>query len=679
MISVAAIAIDWFSHPEKVAATRFKIGVGGEEVVSARIPSYIVPALRTLSGVRDAFRTYTLWAINDQLRDRVARSDGDPIGEWIQHRLSLRTENQEAQPTTSVALQDLPHEEALGIMQEAWEHFLGEPLDLGQIQHEYHATDQLPELVVFNPSHAAININQMDPRKVINAREQAQALLRGYVERFHPDLANRIVFQNDRPWDQHDFATRMQILFARDLVRTFDGDRERAQQRIDEFGRHHQKALGAMMLGMSPSELYGMLHPFFFEDPAVLIEPTQKMPATRVMQPLPVARHIAYHQGSPEIEFGIFRKLYTQNATIDDFITWLDRRTLLASQPLDGAALHVLDTIRQSPPQPGKPFISNLYATLNALKQTQPDLTRVLLDYATSDRIKKSSNPEQAWEDLVRELQLARPQEDPTQLRALRKRIAEYKKAAEACRDEINLANLTGNRERLGELVNDEIAERMYYPRTHFENVISVGAGGPVYYVVEGVDSKVYPNLEPVSRERYTNALDAATARQNRLRRSTQAFARLFTPQEPSVSSQPMPEGLVTEVWQGKWVGEIGHLFHQIDVQESSGVQVSVDTLRQQAAALQRDMVDDLGQYAQINVSGNTDLVRVLQQQTFPAIAKAAVETTLREGAAQISKLTAVRQDFLLMLNDINPADAADAEARYNQLLLETCRPKNRH
>src|SRR5579872_3510136 len=178
LISVAAIAVDWFSHPEKVEATRFRIGVGGEELVNGRIPSYIVPALKTLEGVQDAFHTYTLWAINDQLHTRAPKGEGDPIGEWIEQRL---TQVPQTLPDAKLTLQDLPYREALQILREGWQHFLGEPLDLAQVQREYHATDQLPELVVFNPSHAAININHMDAGKVVTAREQAQTLLRGYV------------------------------------------------------------------------------------------------------------------------------------------------------------------------------------------------------------------------------------------------------------------------------------------------------------------------------------------------------------------------------------------------------------------------------------------------------------------------------------------------------------------
>ena len=656
LFAVAAIAIDWFSHPEHIKNTRIRVGMGGEEVVNGRVPAYIVPALKILSGVQEAFRTYTLWAITDQLHEKLP-AGAELIKEWIQQRIKQITKSNEQE-----SIQELPYSQALQILQEGWQHFLGEPLDFAQLQRDYHTTDQIPELVVFNASHAAININRMDSEKVLSVKEKTQELLQKYVERFHPDLASHLTFQNDQHWSEHDFTTKMQILFARDLIRSFDGPRQQAQQKIEEFGRNHQRIQQEAMYTMSSSELYAVLHPFLFEDPPIDVDPTQRMPITNVMQALPVARHVIYHQGASETEFGVFRKLYIQNATVDAFIDWLEKRAQVVSQPLETLASQILHTAHDTVQTTGKPFINILYPLINSLKQQMPEISRILYTYATSDRIKRASNPEKAWAELVQELQEEKPQEELTQLLSLRDRMIEYKKTAEAQKSNIELANLTENKEKLDQLAQEEMTQRMYYPLTHLENIIRVGAGSPVYYMLKGVESSIYPQFEAMSLQKYTVALDTAYTKHQRLKETIALVTKLFS--EFSETKHTLPEGFVTPEWQRTWIDQIKNLYLHFDKKRSTEEQVSLEILEQEVVVFRSQLMQELEETVKTDSLRNPEL----NQYIISALLKKAIEETLLEGVVQIFKLQSVRQDYLLLLHDINPDDPMIAEAEYNTL-----------
>ncbi len=721
LLSCVEIAIDWFNNPELIEQTQIRIGMGGEEVVNARTPAYIVSGLKTLERIQEASQGYSVWAINHELFDRAAERIvlKDPeaqkkarevkrkeIESWTWDRMIEKKPeladkqtkvvmDGDTEKTVQVApdLHLLPHQEAMQILESAWEQFLGISLDadmVAQLQTDYHFSTQLPKLVIFNAANAAIHINGMDEEKVLSARDQTQQLLRSYVQRYHSTLADSLEFQNDTPWETHDFATRMQLLYARDLVRSFDGKRERAQKILDDFGTHHRKLHATRnggytdnIFGMTPSEAYAMLHFFFFADPQVHVDPGQKMPPANIMEPASVSRHVIYHQGTPELVFGVFRKLVAENATIDGFLAWIDNRLLLANQPVDTIAAKVLE-LAQGGTLKGKTPFALLFQAINIACKESPSARQFLSDMALSDTIKHSDDPLVEWAKVVADLSKNKPaKEDIPQLEALKIQLDQDRTNRVNKRIEINQAHGTRNLELLEQLTNDPLVLRMFYPLTHLETVIRVGAGVPTYYVAEGVDSVVYPTFTPLNFEGYGKAIQAAEAKYARLKKTTQFVNK-------QLGSGSLPEGATVTLPQEmsrQFATAIRREYDEIEAIEAQGGQGNIEEVKARLAILRRQMKESLRSVLKYDgplVERSDDIPHLENEEENRAqnfskwtdaiindVARTATQAMLEEQNSKIFKLSEVASDIHTLLRDIDP-DPQTAAAEYNKFLLET-------
>ncbi|MGH7245318.1 MAG: hypothetical protein ACREGI_00100, partial [Candidatus Levyibacteriota bacterium] len=241
------------------------------------------------------------------------------------------------------------------------------------------------------------------------------------------------------------------------------------------------------------------------------VKPADKLPPTRIMEDIPGARHVVWHQGTPELVFGRFRKQLSESrdVSIQRYIAWLDKRYIIATQGVHELAVDVAGraeeivaeaTITGATRQRGLPtsFTGALYLAIKELSETpgKKDVAQILKDYATANRVKHAPDMAQAWKEVVVELR---------------------QEAALATADEILLVRKATER-----YATIEDPAYRYYPTTRLEETITVGAGSPTYYFLEGVDRQAYPILEGnVSLQQYDEALEVANATHNGLVKTT--------------------------------------------------------------------------------------------------------------------------------------------------------------
>ncbi|MGB4965950.1 MAG: hypothetical protein WBO77_02490 [Microgenomates group bacterium] len=653
------VALDWFINPDIVDQTHIRVGFGGEEVTNSRAPAYIIPALETQRRVRDTFTRYGNWAIHHEMVERIKESTSqtpdhqrDVIAQAnaaIADRLAALDPGQNKK-TPSELMEEIynitsdhgiPGQIKRSVLLDTWQDVFGEPLDVEQLERKYHFTNKVPKLVIFNAANAAIEVDGMDRERVTGARDTTQALLQKFAESFYPEMGDSIMFQNDKPWDNHDYYTQMMVMFSRYLTskRSNIGG---VWKNLDRFGAHHQRANknARVIDGMSPAETYGSLHAFFFQDPLETRNPSELLPDPGIMEPVDNPRHVIFHQGPPEIQFGALRKVWAQDAGAKAFVDWMKWRRDYADV-LQSTAQEILNESQVLDPSE---FGSQARRKINsAHKKVQSLLVGMI------ESVEHDPDPIGAWERQMAEIRLfdsefSTPLIDG--LNALRTEIGKRNDAIQ-----VAVARNDGS---FGQLISDEIGQNVIrQTRNAVELTVSVGTI-PVYYPLKGVDREVDAQSPNPTLADYEDYLAQTTSKTKRMK-GTMVYVsdKLLPESEQLADADAQPQAPVDEP---STIAAIKALYDEVEAHEQviadEGRSATEDELAQMTAFLQESVA--------IISEQSCSSTRQIFQQAHSEI--------LRDRAVAESKAQAVMHDFKLLLQAID-ADPHVAEQKYGELL----------
>lgn len=739
-LSIVKIAIDWFMHPEEVKKTHIRIGFGGEEIVNSRLPAYIVPALHMLEDLKKINGHYINWAMLNALQDTVGGNRAQDINtfmvngisqainqggktagfdKYIEQKVAAKKsqykkakqfdevgEKQKAVLEEMEENKFLTTEQARIIIIDAWTSLAGKPPEMKELQKLYHFTDGLPKIVAFNAAHAAIEIDRMDANRVIPARDNSQKLLRAYVSEFHPDLVNQLAFQNDIPWSQLSHHAKMQLLFAHELIDTYDGEKEEVETRLAKFGKHHRRNLTNTILGMPISEAYGAAHAFFFQDPYAVTAWDEKLPNPQMMEyvqttsgEIDIPRNIVFHQGPPEKEFGVYRKLFSENATTTLFLDWLKRRQkrakfesdtqlyfdVLATQIFEQAKI-----IQQDGDVKGG-FTACVGKAIY-FKEKTSDAVGVCADpktmaakqeffrFMNTDRFKNAKNQEAEWLLYVGELTVDKPWETPEEIEEVVSKMKKYQERMKQVEDRVHILRQREDDESTEALIASQGTEfqEVINPRNKLELVVSVG-NLPTYYHFEPTDSVIWPTTEPVMGQKYIDAKDRVAR-----------FYGVGT----TVTDQVAVNLLKEQEMQGWSVFSDGitafikdsipeeHFLKLIDTDKKALEQTYSAIIQMEYASIDHDAIlFELDKRVRALVEERAASISELTKGIDHAAAlfyvtkfylPALNNIMMTDLAAEQFKVVSAQRDFQLMMEDIAPDNPLDAERHYNELLTHT-------
>lgn len=662
------IALDWFKNPDIIDQTHIRVGFGGEEVSNSRAPAYIVPALETQRRVRETFTRYGNWAIHQEMVNRIQEETSNNsedqreainrLNATIAQQLAEYGPDQDAKNQSELmeeiynmtAKHEIPAQHKRDILLTTWQDIFGEPLDVKALENKYHFTNKVPTLVVFNAAHAAVEVDGMDYDRVTGARDTTQTLLREFVTAFYPEMADSLEFQNDRHWDNHNYYTQMMVMYSRYLTsrRSNIGS---VWKNLDRFGDHHQRGgkKARVIDGMSPSETYGSLHPFFFQDPLEIDNPAELLPDPHIMEPVEPPRHVIFHQGPPEIQFGALRKVWAQDASAKAFVKWLSERRDSAND-LQSNAQTILDDFRVAATDD---------FSIHARKKVNdaPKKIRSLL-ISMIQAVEHDPDPLAAWEQQIADIRMF----DPQYSTPLIDHINARRSTLGIRNDAIHIA-VARNDRLLGQLVSDEVGQEIVQKtRSTVELTVSVGTI-PVYYPLKGVDKEVDTQTPNPTLAQYEEYLTETVAKSKRIRGSIEYTNKNFVSEYQSMGEEQDPQ--VTELQQALQPA-IVEMYAQIDIDEQAivneGRKPTQAELEQMAAFISSRVETIKAEVAstQPHIPDTASVVAQIFHQTHSAL--------LRDRAVAESKAQAVLHDFRLLLRAIDP-DPQIAEQKYGQLL----------
>lgn len=651
------IALDWFMHPNIIDQTHIRVGFGGEEVTNSRAPAYIVPALETQRRVRDTFTRYGNWAIHQEMVNRIQGSTPHVadhretiarLNTAIAQQLASYSPEQSAKTPSELmeeiynmtAEHKIPAQHKREVLLATWYAVFGEPLDIEELERRYHFTNKVPKLVVFNAANAAIEVDGMDRERVTGARGTTQALIREFVNSFYPEMGDSVVFQNDKPWDNHDYYTQMMVMFSRYLTskRSNIGG---VWKNLDRFGDHHQRAgkKGRVIDGMTPAETYGSLHPFFFQDPLRTNNPAELLPDPGIMEHVDNPRHVIFHQGPPEIQFGALRKVWAQDAGAKGFVDWLTQRRDSADE-LKSAAQEIFN---ESVAVSADKFASNA----KRMVSKAPRKVRSLL-ISMIQAVEHDADPLAAWEQQITEIHLF----DAAFSTPLIEQLNARRTAIGKRNDSLQVA-VARNDGSAAQLISDDTGKIiLQQTRRSLELTVSIGTI-PVYYPLEGVDQEVDALSPNPTLSHYENHLARVAAKTKRIRGSIQHVTdNLILPsQELANGDEPQ-----VDISQHPDLPAIVEMYAHVEARE----QAIADEGRKATDSELADMVA----FLHVKVATIAEKAPTLIGQLFHH----AHAEILRDRAVAESKARAVLHDFNLLLQAID-ADPHVAEQKYGELL----------
>lgn len=758
--SAVRTAMDWFINPEFIDQTHIRIGMGGEQSVNSRIPAYITAAARTLDRVHTVFGQYGNWAIHNELLAKVGKERAAEVNAWIgrhiqekigekgladifnrdfdKQKVAIRAKTKDKagdddELKTVYAVEEirsqqpnkyLTIEDIRAVLVNAWkEHYRKEP-DIKKLQKEYRFTDKLPQIVVFNAANAAISINNMDKNAVEETRERTQSLITAYVHEFYPHLDSSLMFQNDVyiPWKEtegNDYE-RLVVLYVHDLLAKVDGKLEQVDEKVEQYGAHHQKGQVETIMDMTPAELYGRLHPFFFQDRIKAADASERIPSPAIMAAVPSARHVIYHEGKPEIKFGVYRKLYAEHATTSGFIQWLEEKyahAVLKQNQYGGKIVEEAQRIQREDPKANGPkkidIRTYINKAINIVCAEIPLAKNTFVSFMKSSEFGKAC-AEQTYETALREFstrieneKVAHPVLDNQdsiaaaigQLKRHREFIAAYKVAANAAiQQEDQRKHLRIARAAEGETV--------HYPLESTELVIKVGTV-PVYYHQEVVDSNVWPGLEKPSFVQYEEQVQKAKGKEQRIKGTAGMTLKTLA----SIATSPIEEwdtmfsdwavafgnSAISEETMQQWVDSdvllLDTVYKTIDEMELAKLpegRITATLTQQVDSILQRHLPDI------ISATGlDEQATLAFFQKRYVPLVYAATERfnndKLSKLKEDVNKYTYLAKDYMLLLSGIEPeilttkdpvqrrALIANAEVRYTTLLESLFGSENGH
>lgn len=708
LASAVNIPLDWFFNPDAIDQTHIRIGMGGEEQgVNSRVPAYLVSAARTVEQVKDVFDTQANFARLHELQDvineaspqtdREARKKkATEVSEWVSQRVKQIHDTRNGKNPSDFVWNEYiglkvpkgsTNAELAAALKEAWVQYTGQEADERELQQKYHYTEKLPKIVVFNAANAAIEINGMDAEKVYAVRDNSQKFIKAYIEKFHPELSDSLLFQNDKPWDEHDYYTQMLLMYTHDLIGQANGKKKKVDERLEHFDAHHRRT-GHHLLGVSSSQLYADFHPHFFEDGQRTEQWSEKIPRPNIMEKVPTARNTIYHQGPPEIVFGAYRKLYSEGAKLSDFTEWLGKREAAANMPYGEIAesiqhraqqLRAEDVAAGKAPQDFRNYLGRAINTVISSKESRSTFIKQL----GAPSFQNADDTETAWSEYASELKAKQPQEPAEQIAALRQELVVKSETLSGLKEKISLATQRNDMTQLKKLAEDPNLPLAAYPISRAELTVQVGEN-PVYYNVAYADTIVAPEYEPPTMERYNTAVSATEMRGKRLKGTTSVTNRELRAmiEEQAGAWTIFSEGIddyasgsIKDEWlqqaSEQATADLSQIYSDVDVTETGGA-TSEEVMERMHKLLRQYSQNLIERVVKVTGLDNEQAAAFISKQIVPSVTAKATEQIATQNAVELAKLQAARADYKLLLADIDPKNPVAAEAKYHTLLEET-------
>lgn len=369
---------DWYLNPREVHRTHFRVGYGGSEYYTPRVPAYLVPPLNVIKDIRYLGRRLGVQAAFETIYEAADQRgiSRESIALLIRDRLKeYYSKGKEYHEYLRPDIRDLPEEEIIdhiirtvqevdypkhdfkalterdsfdvvpvGHLLESvfpilYMEMFGIRPNIEDILERFHIPTEPPTLVVFNGAEAAIAINKMDPLRVRMTRDTVQIVLREFVQRYGHA---RVIFQNDKPLADVSPQDVLVLQYINDLVQAHPDLSADADAQLAGFAAHHRKNGVQAVFGMLPHRAYAALHPLFFGDATRTSDPTQKLSTDGLMEPIEPSRWNVTFQGPPEAIFGVYRKIWQKYANRDHLLQWLRERKKLHEFDLAKAGQNVL-------------------------------------------------------------------------------------------------------------------------------------------------------------------------------------------------------------------------------------------------------------------------------------------------------------------------------------------------
>ena len=117
-----------------------------------------------------------------------------------------------------------------------------------------------PNLRFLFAPHAAIELNHMDPYKVLSHTQQTIALTQAYIKKFHPEIIDYVEFVIDTPWEKHTPETTDIIKKLTQIV--IESNDPDIQETVESLRKRQNKHSN----GYDSAEQYAAIHPLLFGD-----------------------------------------------------------------------------------------------------------------------------------------------------------------------------------------------------------------------------------------------------------------------------------------------------------------------------------------------------------------------------------------------------------------------------
>jgi hypothetical protein len=396
----------------------------------------------------------------------------------------------------------------------------------------------------------------------------------------------------------------------------------------------------------------------------------------KIMEPIDPARNVIYLQGQPEITFGVYRKLLAEQTTITDQIAWFESRRDAIRFNYSHHAQTVLeraDALYLAYVQQGKPvdkdgneqsYTSFIRRVINAKDFADPKVPgsisakRFFAQQLDTDRFKKAEDPQAAWRELTKMLHIRMPEPENqenvlTELEASIQKRTNHLAAIRQFEIEWDLAAFKNDEELSAQYANRPEAKFLHFPYSKVELETKVG-NIPTYYVLEGSDVSVWPHFQVPTVERYDRALNQASetfkATNDTVIVAQKAIAEIAAEymDEGNIDVKK-DKGEVIEEWQEEDAETIQDIIAY--VMEYSGTKEEKgEAMLTAIRTFYKKRTDDLVAQGRNEVAA--------QKKAYDHILgtiKSTMEPILQDLNATVAKRTWVRDDYLILLSDINP------------------------
>lgn len=314
-LNIIGAAILKAQQPETPMVIRIGIGGSDDEFTSARFPAYGIPAFRIAEQINSFY---------DGRKKRVLR------GAAIDKAIASHQNNKGTEPLTK--------EERSTIAASTHPDQGGNYPGLTEDEHEevlkrYSVSNNPVKIQFFIAHHAAIAVNH-ESKNIERIQQRSQdnvSVLKEYVAKHHPALADRIEITEDIHWDAISIHAKNQLEYLADELRkSNDPSIQKTLAILEKLGKNHGGNNGA-----DKAAEYAAGHPLTFGD-------RLNLPNTRFLQEAGGNPQILLTIGcSTERLFCAVRDYLRRNADPERFDAFLARK-IEQTQDADGKEPYVI-------------------------------------------------------------------------------------------------------------------------------------------------------------------------------------------------------------------------------------------------------------------------------------------------------------------------------------------------